>query len=90
MTSTAPPHFEYLVVRPCDVEQPANIPVSPEEFLYDRVGSLSLIDSWVKQGFEARSTLLKKTQQQGGLDAFKRQWLACIERGGDHAAGIMA
>lgn len=82
------PSFEYLDVRPCDVEVPSESPISQEEWLSNRMMILNDVESWVQTGFRGRAILLMTIQQHGGLDAFKRRWINLVDEG--HAANVLA
>jgi hypothetical protein len=59
------------------------MPFSQEEWIANRMMLLNDVESWIAQAFRGGglTTLLKKIQQHGGLDAFKRQWFNLVEKG---------
>lgn len=79
--------FKYLELRPQDLDPPpGGTPLTRDEFIKNRLSTLSSIDYFIEHGFQARKLLLEKMQAIGGLSAFKKQW----EDGGSYSPNALA
>jgi hypothetical protein len=67
--------FEYINIRPQDLELPSDAGVSPEEFQATRISFLQITDyNWIAQGFDAGRHLVHKVHQMGGISVVQEQW----------------
>lgn len=90
MSSPEQVDLKFITLRPQDLDPPADIPISAEEFQANRLSTLREADHWIVSALEQRSLLVKSLTDAGGLDGFKEKWTALVERGVGKAAAAMA
>ena len=82
--------LKFITCRPQDLEIPPDIPISPEEFQANRLGTLREAEKWIDSAFEQRRVFITSLVAIGGLVGFKEKWMALVKRGGGKAAAAMA